>query len=241
MPATNEREALPVGPAKTARVRSMFDTIAPRYDLLNRIMALGLDQWWRHRAVEALGVPAGVTVLDLACGTGDLSRACKRRGHHVIGLDFSLGMLSENHAGADMIQGDASALPIEDRSIDAVVCGYGLRNFTDAPRVLAEVARVLRPGGRLAILEIAVPPPGLLRLGYRIWFQRVVPVLGSLLSDSDAYHYLPRSTDYLPAPDELRAVLMRVGFSTVGHQFLQGGLSQLCTATRAGRPAVPTG
>jgi len=218
-------------------VRAMFDTIAPRYDTLNRIMSLGLDQRWRRRAIDALGIGPGATVLDLACGTGDLSRACARRGYRVIGDDLSFGMLSVSHAGTPRVQGDASALPVASASVDAIICGYGLRNFDDLDRVLSEAARVLRPGGRLVVLEISIPPSAVLRAGYHVWFERVVPVVGGLLSDPAAYRYLPRSTGYLPTAAEFRQLLLRHGFATAGHQLLAGGLSQLFTATRVGMPA----
>ena len=227
---------LPTGPAKTARVRSMFDAIAPRYDLVNRIMTLGLDQGWRRRTVAALGLAPGSVVLDLACGTGDLTRMAGRQGYRTLGADLSWGMLSANGAGRPLFQADASALPLAAASIDGIVCGYALRNFTDLEASLAEAARVLRPGGRLAVLEVAAPTGGLLRLGHRVWFEKVVPVVGGLLSDGAAYRYLPRSTVYLPDEAGLRAVLRRVGFATVGRHLLDGGLSQLVTATRVGQP-----
>ncbi len=236
-PARAPAEELPRGAAKTAHVRAMFDTIAPRYDALNRIMSLGLDQRWRRRAIDALGIGPGATVLDLACGTGDLSRACARRGYRVLGDDLSYGMLSVSHAGTPRVQGDASALPLASASVDAIICGYGLRNFDALDQVVGEAARVLRPGGRIVVLEIAIPPSAVMRAGYHLWFERVVPVVGGLLSDPAAYRYLPRSTGYLPTPQEFRELLLRHGFATAGHQLLDGGLSQLFTATRVGMPS----
>ena len=229
--------ALPEGDEKTELVRAMFDTIAPRYDLMNRVMTLGLDQRWRRRALDALALPPGSVVLDLACGTGDLMRLGERRGLRMLGADLSLGMLRENRAlvpKAPVVQGDASALGIASGTLDGVVCGYALRNFTDLDGALAEAGRVLRPGGRVAVLEVAEPPAGLLRTGHRIWFRHVVPALGALLSDAAAYRYLPRSTAYLPGLPALRRSFGRAGFSTVGRQLLHGGLTQLLTATRAG-------
>ncbi len=227
--------ALPVGPAKTAKVRSMFDAIAPRYDMVNRIMTFGLDQGWRKTTVEALALPDGSVILDLATGTGDLSRMAENRHRHrVIGADLSWGMLAANTTGRPLVQTDAAHLPLASGSLDGVLCGYALRNFTDLAGSLGEAARVLRPGGRIAVLEVAAPPRGVMRAGYKVWFEHAVPVLGGLLSDKDAYHYLPKSTAYLPPANELRALFRQAGFSTVGHRLLHGGLSQLITATRAG-------
>ena len=228
---------LPTGEEKTARVRQMFDTIAPRYDLVNRVMTLGLDQGWRRTTVAALGLPPGSTLVDLACGTGDLSALAARAGYRTIGADLSAGMLAANRAAGPLAQAEASALPFPDGAVDGVLCGYALRNFTDLPASLAEAARVLRPGGRIAVLEVAAPPPGVLRTGYRLWFEQVVPALGAVLSDAAAYRYLPRSTAYLPEETALRALFVGAGFSTVGRRLLHGGLSQLLTATRAGLPA----
>jgi demethylmenaquinone methyltransferase/2-methoxy-6-polyprenyl-1,4-benzoquinol methylase len=227
---------LPTGDAKTAQVRAMFDAIAPRYDMVNRIITFGLDKRWRSRTFDALGLPRGSTILDLACGTGDFADLVGRRGGRVFGSDLSKGMLERRHHSFPAIQADASSLPLGTGSLDGVVCGYALRNFTDLAGSLAEAARVLRPGGRLAILEVAAPPNGLMRRGFDLWFGRCVPKIGALLSDGAAYEYLPRSTAYLPEPDELRRILIQAGFATVGHQLLNGGLSQVVTATRRGMP-----
>jgi demethylmenaquinone methyltransferase/2-methoxy-6-polyprenyl-1,4-benzoquinol methylase len=214
----------------------MFDAIAPRYDLVNRVITFGLDRRWRTRTLDALGLPEGSTVLDLACGTGDLAALIVRRGGRVIGSDLSSGMLAARHHQFPAVQSDAAALPVATGSMDGVVCGYALRNFTDLPASLAEVARILRPGGRLAVLEVASPDNPIIRRGFDVWFGRCVPAIGGLLSNADAYRYLPRSTAYLPPPDELRQMLTAAGFATVGRQLLHGGLSQILTATRRGMP-----
>jgi demethylmenaquinone methyltransferase/2-methoxy-6-polyprenyl-1,4-benzoquinol methylase len=227
-------QALPQGEEKTARVRSMFDAIAPRYDLVNRLMTFGLDQAWRRATVGALGLPPGSRLLDVACGTGDLTRLAQRRGFRVVGADLSAGMLRANHTGAPLLQADCSRLPFPDGAFDGLVCGYALRNFSDLAGALAETARVLRPGGRVAILEVDAPKSAFLRTGYDIWFNRVVPRLGAALSDREAYDYLPRSVAYLPPTPVLRRLLTDAGYSGVGIRPLAGGLSQLLFATRAG-------
>jgi demethylmenaquinone methyltransferase/2-methoxy-6-polyprenyl-1,4-benzoquinol methylase len=230
-------EDLPTGSEKTARVREMFDLIAPRYDLVNRLMTLGLDQGWRRATVAALGLVQGAAVLDLACGTGDLGAIATRRGYRTVGVDLSWGMLAARRPGP-AVQADVLALPFGDGAFDGIVCGYALRNFTDLGASLAEAARVLRPGGRIAVLEVAHPPSGLLRMGHRVWLERVVPLLGGLLSDGAAYRYLPRSTAYLPDEAGLRRAFGAAGFATVGRRLLHGGLSQLLTATRTGLPTT---
>ncbi len=227
---------LPTGEEKTRRVRAMFDAIAPRYDLVNRLITLGMDRRWRKRTIDALGLPEGASVLDLACGTGDLADLVVRSGGRAIGSDLSSGMLGRRIASFPAVQADAVALPIATGSLDGVLCGYALRNFSNLPGSLAEAARVLRPGGRLSVLEVAAPESALMRLGFELWFTRCVPVIGALLSDRDAYRYLPRSTAYLPPHDELRAMLEAAGFATVGRRLLSGGLSQIVTATRRGMP-----
>jgi len=227
---------LPTGDEKTARVRAMFDTIAPRYDLMNRLMTFGLDQAWRRGAVASLALPEDALVLDLACGTGDLSRLARRRGYRVVGADLSEGMLAANGASTPLVEADGSRLPFGDGAFDGLVCGYALRNFTDLAATLSECARVLRAGGRLAVLEVDAPTSRLWRAGYDVWFNRAVPALGGAISDSEAYHYLPRSVAYLPPTPILRRMLLEAGFSAVGIRPLAGGLSQLVVATRAGSP-----
>jgi demethylmenaquinone methyltransferase/2-methoxy-6-polyprenyl-1,4-benzoquinol methylase len=228
-------EDLPAGEEKTALVRSMFDTIAPRYDLVNRLMTFGLDVGWRKQSVRALGLPTGSVVLDLACGTGDFLKILTRAGLRPFGMDLSWGMLAANRTGAPLAQANAASLPVATGKLDGITCGYALRNFTDLAPAFAEFSRVIRPGGRLSILEVAEPDRGLLRAGDRVWFRRVVPIIGGVLSDRDAYRYLPRSTAYLPPTDQLRSMLNDAGFSSVNRRALSGGLSQLLTATRRGR------
>jgi demethylmenaquinone methyltransferase/2-methoxy-6-polyprenyl-1,4-benzoquinol methylase len=214
----------------------MFDAIAPRYDLINRLMTFGLDQAWRRSTIESLALPPASLVLDLACGTGDLSRLAARAGYLVVGADLSAGMLAANHRARGLVQADCSKLPFPDGTFDGLVCGYALRNFTDLAAALAETARVIRPGGRVALLEVDAPSSGLLRAGYDVWFKRVVPRLGAVLSDREAYDYLPRSVAYLPAAPVLRRMLVDAGYSGVGIRPLAGGLSQLLFATRTGPP-----
>jgi len=227
---------LPTGEAKTEQVRSMFDAIAPRYDLINRLMTFGLDQAWRRATIEALALPTGSLVLDLACGTGDLTRLAQKAGYRVIGADLSAGMLAANGTAVPLVESESSALPFPDGAFDGIVCGYALRNFTNLAASLADMARILRPGGRLAVLEVDAPESRFLRTGYNVWFNKVVPVLGGALSDRDAYHYLPRSVAYLPKAPQLRAMLTDAGYATVGIRPLAGGLSQLVMATRIGTP-----
>jgi demethylmenaquinone methyltransferase/2-methoxy-6-polyprenyl-1,4-benzoquinol methylase len=176
-------------------------------------------------------------VLDLACGTGDLTRLARRRGFDVVGSDLSAGMLAANSTGVPLVEADGSGLPFGDGVFDGVVCGYALRNFTDLAATLRECARVLKAGGRLAVLEVDAPTSRLWRAGYDVWFNRAVPFLGGALSDKDAYRYLPQSVAYLPPAPTLRRLLREAGFSAVGIRPLAGGLSQLVVGTRSGTPA----
>jgi demethylmenaquinone methyltransferase / 2-methoxy-6-polyprenyl-1,4-benzoquinol methylase len=225
---------LPTGGEKTARVRAMFDAIAPRYDLVNRLITFGLDEHWRQRTVDALALAPGSSVLDLACGTGALGAAARRAGYQVVGADMSAGMLARHRPPGGAAQCDATALPFPTGSFDGVVCGYALRNFTDLAASITEAGRVVRPGGRIAVLEVATPPNPVVRAGHRLWFRHAVPRIGAAVSDRDAYRYLPESVAYLPDGPELRALFRQAGFAAVGRRLLQGGLSQLVTGTRAG-------
>ena len=226
---------LPQGEEKARAVRGLFDTISPRYDLVNRVMTFRMDVGWRRRTVGALGLAPGSVVLDLACGTGDLARDLAERHLLPIGADLSFGMLAAAPAPFPRIQCDGSALPLPRASIDGVTCGFALRNFTDLGATLAELGRVVRDRGRIALLEVAEPPNPIMRFGHGIYFGQVVPRIGGLLSDGDAYRYLPRSVAYLPEPAELVAMVERAGFSGVRRTLLSGGIAQLITATRSAR------
>ena len=227
---------LPSGAEKRRAVREMFDAIAPRYDLVNRVMTLRLDMAWRRRTVRALALPAGSRVADLACGTGDLCQELARQGHSPIGLDFSMGMLRAAPPVAGgaglLVNADVLELPVANGTLDGATCGFALRNLTAVPPFLAELARVLRPGGRIGLLEVDRPANPMLRWGHGLYFGRVVPLIGAALSDRDAYRYLPESVAYLPPSGELQAMVLTAGFTEVQHRRLSAGIAQLITATR---------
>ena len=223
---------LPQGEEKQRAVRSMFDAIAPRYDLINRIMTFRMDVGWRRKAVRSLALPSASTVIDLACGTGDLCRELAAAGLRPVGADLSFGMLANARTDAPLVQGDALHLPFPDESVDGLTCGFALRNLVDLKGSLVEMARVLRPGGRIALLEVAEPENAVLRWGHAIYFGKVVPFIGGLLSDADAYRYLPRSVAYLPEPEVFLGQLADAGFVDVERRLLSVGISQLITATR---------
>jgi demethylmenaquinone methyltransferase/2-methoxy-6-polyprenyl-1,4-benzoquinol methylase len=223
---------LPTGAAKAAAVRDMFDRIAPRYDRLNRLLTFRLDCGWRRRAVQSLGLGPGAVVADLACGTGDLCRDLAEAGLRPLGLDLSWGMLTHARTGAPLVHADILALPLSSSSVTGITCGFALRNVVDLDALAAECARVLRPGGRLAFLEVAEPNNRLLRAGHGLYFGRVVPWVGARLSDASAYRYLPRSVAYLPPTPELLDRIARAGFVDVTRRTLTLGVAQLITATR---------
>jgi demethylmenaquinone methyltransferase/2-methoxy-6-polyprenyl-1,4-benzoquinol methylase len=224
---------LPEGDEKKQAVRSMFDTIAPRYDLVNRVMTFRMDVSWRREAVRRLALPAGATVLDIACGTGDLCMELADRLLRPVGIDLSAGMLAAGTSGAALVEADALALPVADAAVDGATCGFALRNLVDLPPFFAELARVIRPGGRIALLEVATPDNELLRLGHAAYFGRVVPLIGALLSDRAAYRYLPRSVAYLPDPPRMLAMIAAAGFVDIERTLLSVGIAQLLVATRA--------
>lgn len=225
---------LPRGEEKAAAVRAMFDSIAPRYDLVNRIMTFRLDVGWRKRAIEALDLGTRSVVVDLACGTGDMCRDLTDAGMRPVGADLSFGMLAAARTDAPLVHGDGLGLPFPDHSIDGVTCGFALRNFVALEPLFAELARVLRPGGRISLLDVAEPPNRFLKWGHSIYFGKVVPVIGGLLSDKGAYRYLPKSVAYLPEPTALRQLIVDAGFIDVERTPLTGGISQLYTGTRVG-------
>jgi len=211
----------------------MFDTIAPRYDLVNRVMTLRMDVGWRRTTVARLDLPVGSVVPDLACGTGDFCRELQRSGYRPIGLDLSFGMLGAARTSAPLVHADILRLPTPDGTADGITCGFALRNLIDLQPFFVELARAVRPGGRIALLEVAEPPNRVLRWGHGIYFGRIVPRIGALLSDGDAYRYLPRSVAYLPTADRMLALLDDVGFVRARRDLLSGGIAQLLTASRA--------
>lgn len=223
-------ENLPEGDEKRDAVRSLFDSIAGRYDLVNRVITFGLDVRWRRRAVSALDLNAGSVVLDLACGTGDFCRETSRAGMVPIGIDFSMGMLAAARTDAPLLQGDVLALPISDGAVDGAVCGFALRNLVELPGFFAELSRVIRRGGRISLLDAAEPSNTVLRTGHRVYFQKIVPRIGGLLSDRAAYTYLPRSLAYMPTWSELRGQLSAAGFADIERQVFAG--AHLICATR---------
>ena len=215
-------------------VRGMFDRIAPVYDAMNRVMTAGLDRVWRRLTVEAVVQP-GDRVLDACCGTGDLALAAEREGGVVTGLDFSPRMLERARQKSETVtwvEGDLLALPFGDDSFDAATVGFGVRNVSDLDAALAELRRVLRPGGRLAILEIT-QPRGILRPFFSLWFDRVVPVLGRVLPGGRAYTYLPASVRRFPGARELVALLEGHGFEQVRVRLLGGSIVALHTGVRS--------
>lgn len=226
-------QPLPEGERKREMVRNMFDSIAPRYDLVNRVMTFGMDVGWRERTVESLGLAPDSLVLDLACGTGDLCRMLQAGNHHAVGIDISEGMLRAARTSAPLVQADGLALPIADGTVDGITCGFALRNVVSLPDLFEEMARVLRPGGRIALLEVAQPDKAWLRAGHSVYFNKVVPLIGGLLSDRAAYSYLPRSAEYLPPTPELLALLAEKGFGDARSVPLRFGAAQLITGTRS--------
>ncbi len=212
-------------------VRTMFDRIAPVYDVMNHVMTVGLDVRWRRLAARAVVQP-GDGVLDGACGTGDLALADLKAGAtRVTGLDFSERMLERARRKSTQIEwvrGDLLALPFSDGSFDAATVGFGVRNVADLDRALAELRRVLRPGGRVAILEIT-QARGILRPFFSLWFDRIVPLLGKVLPGGSAYTYLPASVKRFPAAEELVELMRSHGFGDVRFRLLGGTIVALHT------------
>jgi demethylmenaquinone methyltransferase/2-methoxy-6-polyprenyl-1,4-benzoquinol methylase len=212
----------------------MFDRIAGVYDAMNSVMTAGLHHRWRERAADLARVGPGTRALDVATGTGDLAIALARRGGDVVGSDFSEGMLERARAKSAAVrweQANALALPYDDNVFDAATVGFGARNFSDLARGLAEMTRVVRPGGRVVILEITTPTKPPLSTFFSLWFDRVVPLLGRVTGENQAYSYLPSSVKRFPGPRDLGSVMVGAGLGDVRWILTAGGIIALHSGT----------
>ena len=231
------------GTLEEPQVRAMFDRIARRYDVMNSVMTAGLHHKWRSRAVDLAGIGEGSQVLDVATGTGDLALEAARRvgpAGEVIGSDFSEEMLGGARRKASPVPvafewGNALALPYADDRFDAATVGFGARNFSDLDQGLREMARVVRPGGRVVVLEITTPTRPPLSTFYSAWFDRIVPLLGRF---DDAYAYLPASVKRFPGPHELAGRLAGAGLEHVRYLLTAGGIIAIHVGEK---PAPPGG
>jgi demethylmenaquinone methyltransferase / 2-methoxy-6-polyprenyl-1,4-benzoquinol methylase len=225
------------GTLEQEQVRAMFDRIARVYDLMNSVMTAGLHHRWRERAADLAALAPGASALDVACGTGDLAIELARRvgpAGSVVGADFSDAMLDRARAksgGVEWEWADALALPYEDDRFDAATVGFGARNFSDLDRGLAEMVRVVRPGGRVVVLEITTPQRPPLSTFFSIWFDRVVPALGRIAGDREAYSYLPSSVKRFPAPVELGRGMVAAGLTDVRWILTAGGIIAIHVGT----------
>lgn len=216
------------------QVRGMFDRIAGRYDLMNSVMSAGLHHRWRGRTADLARIGPGDAALDVCCGTGDLALELRRRvgpGGRVVGLDFSAQMLelaeaksAARGAAVEWVQGNALELPFPDATFDAATVGFGVRNVADLRGGIGEMARVVRPGGAVAILEITTPQRPPLKWFYAVWFDRIVPLLGALAGDREAYSYLPSSVRRFPPAHDLAALMHSAGLRDVRYVVLAGGI-----------------
>ncbi len=232
------RAATPTpGAPEKAAVRKMFDRIAPRYDLLNRLLSAGVDVRWRRRAVDMIGLPPPLRVLDLCSGTADLllEAVSRHPGSSGLGVDLSHGMLRRGAAKleraglagrARLALGDAERLPVGSGAFDAALVAFGIRNVGDPRTALGELRRTLRAGGRLVVLEFSMPG-GVFGSLYRVYFRSVLPRLGGLLSERSAYTYLPDSVARFPAPQAFADLMREAGFEDVRYALLSGGIACL--------------
>lgn len=225
------------------QIQGMFDRIAGKYDLLNSLMTAGLHHSWRARAADRAEVEPGDAVLDVCCGTGDLAFELARRiapGGHVVGCDFSEQMLdlarekaADRAAPVRFEWADALDLPYDESRFDAVTVGFGVRNFADREKGLREMARVLKPGGRLVILEFTEPRRPPFSTFYSLWFDRIVPVLGRLTPNPEAYSYLSESVHSFPGPEGLAAKMDAAGFERIRWLLTAGGILAIHSGVKA--------
>jgi demethylmenaquinone methyltransferase / 2-methoxy-6-polyprenyl-1,4-benzoquinol methylase len=233
---TTEPYYLP-GPERASRVRALFDRIAPRYDLINDLQSLGLHRFWKRRLLSLARIRTGAPVLDVCCGTGDLALALASAGAKVVGCDFSDRMLAgartRSQGTANFIQGDALALPVRNESFEVVTIGYGLRNLADLPRGLAELFRVLKPGGQLLILDFGKPRDPVWRTLYFAYLRAVVPLFGLIFcGDSAAYGYILKSLLHYPAQEGVSRLLTELGCAELKVQNLLGGIMSIHRAVK---------
>lgn len=245
VPARTEGANAAHTPAEAAeqkrRIRNMFDAVAPRYDLLNHLLSAGIDVRWRRRAVRSLELSPGQVLLDLCTGTGDLGFEALRvvPGVRVVGVDLAREMLvrgrekSRGDGSIAFLQGDAENIPLPEAAVDGAAVGFGIRNVSSLSRALEEMARTVRPGGRLAVLEFTLPPNALLRAAYRSYFHHVLPRVGGWISGRpEAYRYLPDSVETFPRPEALGGMIESAGFKDVRWSLLSGGIAALHTGRR---------
>ena len=247
LPRAERAAGTPAGIDKTpARIAGMFDAIAPRYDFLNHVLSVGLDTRWRTRAIDELRLEPGARIIDLCTGTADLAVAALRAqpAASVVGVDFAGEMLrlasrkvsSLGLSSVRLIRGDGTRIPLADATCDAATIGFGIRNVVDPRAALAELARVLRPGGRLAILEFGQPRVPGIRTMYAWYFRYLLPLVGRMVSKhQSAYSYLPASVGTFPSPHEFAATIAATGFSQVRSVPLTFGIVYLYIAERASR------
>jgi demethylmenaquinone methyltransferase/2-methoxy-6-polyprenyl-1,4-benzoquinol methylase len=235
MPMNSSPSGRAPGTLEEAQVREMFDRIAGIYDRLNTVMTAGLHHQWRRRAADLAALGSGDRALDVATGTGDLALELAGRvgtGGQVVGVDFAERMLEEARAKAGGLPirfevANALSLPFADGEFDAATVGFGARNFDDLERGISEMARVVRPGGRVVVLEITTPRRQPLRSFFELWFDRAVPALGRIAGDAQAYEYLPSSVRRFPGPQELAALMSRCGVTDIRYLITGGGIIAL--------------
>ncbi len=226
-------------------IQGMFDAIVPTYDFVNRVLSMGIDVRWRKQLISILGDVRGKKVLDLCCGTGDLSRAITERGGRVTSLDFSMNMLRTgicNQSITEPVAADASLLPFKPGTFDAVTIAFGIRNIPDLDDFITEVKKVLKPEGTFIILELTRPRRGIVRFFYNIYLRLVLPVVGGLISGQRmAYRYLSGTISTFINPPSMQGILEKFGFTSIHHRSLTFSIATIITAQKQQVPGIAGG